>query len=74
MSANGFIGRSPDSLSRKEKVRLSGLWIATELYSPETTPLRLIEAVGTSPAECVRMLRERGLDPRKFEMTPYQLS
>ena len=74
MSANGFIGRSPDSLSRKDKVRLSGLWIATELYSPETTPLRVIEAVGASPAECVRMLRERGLDPRKFEMTPYQLS
>ena len=74
MLINGYIGRSPESLSRKEKQRLSGMWIATELYSPDTLPLRMIEAVGASAAECVRMLRDRGLDPRKFEMTPYRMS
>ena len=68
----GYIGRSPESLSRKERLRLAGMWIATELYSPKTLPLRLIEAVGATPTDCVRMLRSRGLDPLKFEMVAFR--
>jgi hypothetical protein len=40
-----------------------------ELYSPATTPLRVIEAIGESPEDCIRQLAERGLDPRHYEFT-----
>ena len=43
--------------------------MALELYSPQTLPLRRIEAIGDSAAECARQLAERGLDPRRFEFT-----
>jgi hypothetical protein len=65
-----FIGRSPDELSLKERMGLTGKWIALELYTPRTLPMRLIEAIGESPADCMRMLRERGLDPAQFEFVP----
>jgi hypothetical protein len=32
--------------------------------------LRRIEAIGDSIDACIRMLRERGLDPRRFEYSP----
>ena len=32
--------------------------------------LRRIEAIGDSIGACIRMLRERGLDPRRFEYSP----
>jgi len=44
--------------------------MAFELYTPKTLPTRLIEAIGDSPADCIRMLRARGRDPRQFEFTP----
>jgi hypothetical protein len=72
MKLDEFLGRSPDELSRKQRSRLAGMWIATELYSPRTLPMRFIEAVGTTPEECVRMLRARGRDPLRFEMTPFR--
>jgi hypothetical protein len=61
------IGRNPDDLSLEERATLTGKWVALEIYSPDTLPLRRIEAIGDSVAECVRMLKSRGLDPMKFE-------
>lgn len=62
-----FIGREPERLSLAERSALTGKWIALELYSPETLPLRRIAAVGDSVAECIRRLTERGLDPKRYE-------
>jgi hypothetical protein len=61
------IGRSPDALSLEERLAFAGKHIALEIYTPETLPLRRIEAIGNSLAECLRMLQERGLDPKQFE-------
>ena len=61
------IGRAPEQLSLDERVRLIGKYVALEFYSPETLPLRRIEAIGDSLEECVRMLKARGLDPANFE-------
>lgn len=72
MSANfsQVIGRSPDRLTLEERARLTGKFIALEIYTPETLPLRRIEAVGDTLADCIRALKSRGLDPRNFEFTP----
>jgi hypothetical protein len=67
-----FIGRSPDALALRERLALAGKWLAFELYSPRTLPLRLIQAIGDSPAACLRMLRDRGLDPRRFELVAFK--
>ncbi|MEO8592678.1 MAG: hypothetical protein ABI759_05120 [Candidatus Solibacter sp.] len=64
------IGRSPEQLTLVERFALAGKTVALEIYSPDTLPLRRIEAIGTSLDACVRMLRERGLDPRSFEFVP----
>jgi hypothetical protein len=66
----GLIGRSLDSLPLRERIDLAGKWVALELYTPRTLPMRVIEAVGDSPAECLRVLRERGLDPLSYELLP----
>ncbi|HYO84676.1 MAG TPA: hypothetical protein VES20_24955 [Bryobacteraceae bacterium] len=63
-----YIGRSPDVLSLRERIDLVGKWIALELYTPKTLPLRLIAAVGDTPAEVYSMLRSRGLEPARFEL------
>lgn len=68
-SAQRAIGRSPDRLSLEERQLLVGKFIALEIYSPDTLPLRRIEAIGDSLADCVRMLKSRGLDPTQFEFT-----
>jgi hypothetical protein len=60
-------GREPERLSILERQALSGMWVAVELYSPETLPLRRIAAVGKTTGECMDALARRGLDPRKFE-------
>lgn len=65
-----MIGRSPDDLSIDERYAHAGRWIALELYTPRTIPLRVIEAVGDSPADCAQALAGRGLDPVKFEFVP----
>jgi len=62
-----FLGREPERLTLSEREALSGKWIATEIYSPKTLPLRRIEAMGDSVEDCVRQLTARGLDPRRFE-------
>jgi len=63
------LGRNPDRLTLNERAALAGKMIALEIYMPETLPLRRIEAIGDTTDACVRMLQERGLDPRRFEIT-----
>lgn len=68
-AAEEAIGHSPEELSLPQRRALAGSWIALEIYSPQTTPLRRIEAIGASVEECAAVLRRRGLDPAKFEFT-----
>ena len=63
------LGRNPDRLTLEERLALAGKFIALEVYSPDTLPLRRIEAIGSGMEECVAMLQGRGLDPRQFEFT-----
>ncbi len=67
MAATSVIGRAPERLTPVERVALAGKFVALEIYTPQTLPLRKIEAVGESPAECAQALAVRGLDPGKFE-------
>jgi hypothetical protein len=67
------IGRSPDQLTLEERIRLAGKYVALEIYTPATIPLRRIEAIGDSAMECVRMLKARGLDPARFEFIMLEL-
>jgi hypothetical protein len=64
---SGLIGRSPEQLSLAEQLAAAGKVAAFEVYTPERTPLRRIEAIGRSVEECVRGLRARGLNPEGFE-------
>ena len=68
-NAERALGRSPDQLTLDERMELAGKHVALEIYTPEALPLLRIEAIGDSIEECVRMLKSRGLDPRKFEFT-----
>ena len=63
------VGRNPDRLTLEERTALAGKYVAMEMYSPDTLPLRRIEAIGDSIEACVRMLKDRGLDPAMFEYT-----
>ena len=63
------IGRAPERLTLEEQRVLAGKYIALEIYSPETTPLRRIEAIGDSIEDCFRQLLARGLDPKHFEFS-----
>jgi hypothetical protein len=69
-SLERFLGRSPDSLTLAERTQLAGKWIALEVYTPKTLPLRKIEAIGDSAADCIRSLRARGLDVTQYEFLP----
>jgi hypothetical protein len=71
--ASQAIGRSPDQLTLPERTRFAGMYIALEIYTPESIPLRRIEAIGNSIEECVRTLKARGLDPLRFEFTRLDL-
>jgi len=63
------LGRAPERLTLEEQQALAGKFIALEIYSPETTPVRRIEAIGDSVEECIRQLTSRGLDPKNFEFS-----
>jgi hypothetical protein len=65
--AERAIGRSPDQLTLEERIHLAGKYVALEIYTPATIPLRRIEAIGDTITECVRTLRARGLQPTRFE-------
>jgi hypothetical protein len=61
------IGRAPDRLDLEERIALAGKYVALEIYTPDTAPLVQIEAIGDSLADCIRMLKSRGLDPVQYE-------
>lgn len=63
------MGRAPDQLSIEDRTELTGKYVAQEIYSPESLPLRRIEAIGDSLEDCMRMLKSRGLNPMEFEYT-----
>jgi hypothetical protein len=63
------IGRNPDRLTLEERMALAGKYVAMEIYTPAALPLRRIEAIADSIDACVRVLKERGLDPLQFEFT-----
>ncbi len=62
------VGLSPDRLTLDEQIELCGRTVALPLYSPETTPLRTIEAIGDTAEDCIAELEARGLDPRNYEL------
>ena len=64
-----ILGRAPERLTLEEAQALAGKFIALEIYTPETTPFRRIEAIGDTTDECIRQLTGRGLDPGNFEFT-----
>ena len=79
-SAPSVVGKAPDDLTLNERAELAGKYIALELYSPTvlgeiggkpevTVRLRRIEAIGNSPEECVRQLKDAGADPGNYEYT-----
>lgn len=68
--ARKLIGQPMDGLSLADRWKFSGVWVALEIYTPQTLPLRTIEAVGGSAAECIQNLVSRGLDANRFEFIP----
>jgi len=69
IDSNKILGRAPERLTPEEQQALAGKFIALEIYSPATLPLRRIEALGDSVEECIKQLAARGLDPKQFEFT-----
>lgn len=67
-----FVGREPERLSLQDRKALLGKWIAMEVYTPATLPLRRIEAVGDSVVECIGQIRKRGLDTSTFEFSQWR--
>lgn len=65
-----LLGESPDRLTLAERRAYAGHWIALEIYTPETLPLRRIEAIGPSALACAQALRTRGLDAARYEYNP----
>jgi hypothetical protein len=64
-----LVGRYPERLSIQELTVFEGYVVALEIYTPETLPLRRIEAAGETAEDCMAQLAARGLDPRHFEYT-----
>ena len=62
-----LIGRLIDSLSIEERAACAGKFAALEVYTPQTVPVRRIEALGESALDCIRQLAGRGLEPSRFE-------
>ncbi|GIU76221.1 MAG: hypothetical protein KatS3mg004_3308 [Bryobacteraceae bacterium] len=72
MDFTKLIGRAPERLTLEERGRLAGHWVAFEVYTPQTQPLKRIEAVGRDVVSCIEQLEKRGLDPRNFEFVLFQ--
>ncbi len=62
-----LVGQYPERLSVEQLSALAGYMVALERYTPETAPVRRIEAIGETAEECMTELAARGLDPRDFE-------
>jgi hypothetical protein len=65
-----YIGRPLENLSLADRWKLSGKWVALEIYTPDTTPIRTIQALGDSAKDCVDQLSQRGLNPTAYEFFP----
>lgn len=72
MDTAKVIGRAPERLTLEERSQLAGWWVAYEVYTPQTLPLKRIEAVGRDVPACIAQLEGRGLDPRQFEFQLFQ--
>jgi hypothetical protein len=64
---NRVIGLPPERLTLDEQIELCGMTVALEIYSPEKTPARTIEAIGETVEDCLEELSARGLDARAYE-------
>ncbi len=64
-----FLGEAPERLSLSDGIALAGKWIALEIYTPQTLPLRRIEALADTVEACVGQLHKRGLDPTNYEIS-----
>jgi hypothetical protein len=71
MDSAQVVGRAPTRLSLSERACLTGKWVAFEVYTPATRPLKRIAVVGARIEECVAELTRQGLDPRHFEYVLY---
>lgn len=69
-TAKKLIGKPVDGLSLADRWKFSGVWVALEVYNPQTQPLRIIEAAGGSAQQCIQQLISRGLDATRFEFIP----
>jgi hypothetical protein len=65
--AHEIVGLAPEQLSLRQARASEGLWAAFRVYTPETLPLRKIEAVGKTAAEALAAAAARGGDARQFE-------
>jgi hypothetical protein len=72
MDTAKVIGRAPERLTLEERRQLAGWWVAYEVYTPQTLPLKRIEAVGRDVPACIMQLQSRGLDPLQFEFELFQ--
>jgi hypothetical protein len=72
MDTAKVIGRAPERLTLEERSQLAGWWVAYEVYTPQTLPLKRIEAVGRDVPACITQLESRGLDPLQFEFELFQ--
>lgn len=66
LSLHRFRGKPLDGLRLSDRLALVGCWVATQLYSPERLPLRVMAAIGRNPRECVEELQRQGLDPSLY--------
>jgi hypothetical protein len=69
MDLGQFVGREPERLSIQERQALAGKWYALDVYTPQTIPLKRIEALGDSVEECARQLQLRGRNILQYEYT-----
>jgi hypothetical protein len=69
-SPAALIGKPIDGLTAADRWKYAGVWVAVELYTPQSMPLRQIAAVGASAEECMAELSASGLDPTHFEFVP----
>jgi hypothetical protein len=67
---SALTGKPIDGLTAAERWKNAGVWVAIELYTPQSMPLRQIAATGASAEECMAELSARGLDPTRFEFVP----
>jgi hypothetical protein len=65
-----LMGKPFDGLTAAERWKHAGVWVALELYTPQSMPLRQIAAAGASAEECMAQLSALGLDPTRFEFLP----